>query len=72
LPGVGVDVSPKVSPEWINRNLAVDQFSSNGTNPLTSCLSPGVHFIKEFDSRRLPFFERGTLIYRMSPVQGVK
>jgi hypothetical protein len=35
--------SAQVLPEWINRNLAVDQISSNGTNPLTSCLSPGVH-----------------------------
>ena len=36
--------SAQVLPEWSNRNLAVDGFLSNGDNPLTSCLTPGVHF----------------------------
>jgi len=37
--------SAQVSPEWINRNPAVDQISSDGANSLTLCLSPGVQFI---------------------------
>jgi hypothetical protein len=30
--------------EWINRNLVGNRFSANGDNPLTLCLTPGVHF----------------------------
>ena len=36
--------SAQVLPEWINRNLADQAFAANGDNPLTSCLTPGVHF----------------------------
>jgi hypothetical protein len=37
--------SAQVLPEWINRSLAGNQFAANGDNPLTPCLTPGVHFI---------------------------
>src|SRR5579885_232436 len=36
--------SAQVLPEWINHNPAVHAFASGSANPLTSCLSPGVHF----------------------------
>ena len=37
--------SAQVLPEWINRNLAGNAFAANGDNPLSRCLTPGVHFI---------------------------
>jgi hypothetical protein len=36
--------SAQVTSEWINYSLAVNAFPANGDNPLTSCLTPGVHF----------------------------
>jgi len=36
--------SAQVLPEWINPNLAGNRSTANGDNPLTSCLTPGVHF----------------------------
>lgn len=39
--------SAQVLPEWINCNLAVHGLSANGDNPLTSCLTPRVHFTEK-------------------------
>jgi hypothetical protein len=36
--------SAQLLPEWINRNLVGNRFSANGDNPLTLCLTLGVHF----------------------------
>src|ERR1700720_3279652 len=50
--------SAQVFPEWINRNLAGHAFAANGDNPLTSCLTPGVHFIMNVNSRIITCSER--------------
>jgi len=49
--------SAQLLPEWINRNLVGNRFSANGGNPLTLCLTPGVHFIQPLRLRlqSLPF-----------------
>ena len=36
--------SAQVFPEWINRNLAGHALQQTAITPLTSCLTPGVHF----------------------------
>jgi hypothetical protein len=39
--------SAQVISEWSNCGLAVNAFTANGDNPLTSCLTPRVHFTFE-------------------------
>src|ERR1700743_3120351 len=36
--------SAQVLPEWITSTPPINAFAANGDNPLTSCLTPGVHF----------------------------
>src|SRR5215831_16484196 len=36
--------SAQVLPEWTTSTPLCNDLSANGGNPLTSCLSPGVHF----------------------------
>jgi hypothetical protein len=54
--------SAQVLSEWINRSLAVNAFAANGDSPLTSCLTPGVHFKSVCGKQR-----RGTKGYGSRP-----
>src|ERR1700743_3038761 len=36
--------SAQVLSEWITSTPPINAFAANGDNPLTSCLTPGVHF----------------------------
>src|ERR1700730_1848367 len=55
--------SAQVLPEWINRNLAGHAFASNGDYPLTSCLTPGVHFRRSCNAPTPYAYNVGALVF---------
>ena len=59
--------SAQVLPEWINHNLAVMDFPSDGDYPLTLCLTPGVHFKKGLRPFSPHPFSRGGGLRRFAP-----
>src|SRR5437762_12440225 len=44
LPSIALSRPTQVSPEWTTSTSPCNNFSANGDYPLTSCLTPGVHF----------------------------
>src|SRR5437762_5696663 len=53
LPSIALSRPTQVSPEWTTSTSPCNNFSANGDYPLTSCLTPGVHFRQNHPSLRL-------------------